>query len=284
MPMYMVIKVLGERIQLKQTELKIVTDDTLKELKSFDVITPDLYQDAFQSKLKDLGVETNLDVLSQNNIPVILDKILKIQQETKAGSKMLQENIDLATIAIDNKDAEALSSIKEHMIALQERINSLEEEVYIDDLTKAYNRKWLFDKILVDDKFEKPGVLTFIDLDKFKVINDTYGHIAGDKVLFLISNVLRKLDGVEVIRFGGDEFIMLSFEKDLEHIESFLTKINEGFKTKSFKFQGHTFKISLSSGSSNFEAGTNFHQVTSIVDKKMYEAKRLSQEKVALSA
>ena len=263
---------------MKHTELKVVTDDTLKELRSFDVITPDLYQNAFQSKLKGLGIETDLDVLSQNNIPIILDKILKIQQETKMGSKVLQENIDLATIAIDNQDEKALASIKEHMTTLQGRIASLEEEVYIDDLTKAYNRKWLFDKVLVDDKFQKSGVLTFIDLDKFKIINDTYGHIAGDKVLFLISNVLQKLDGVDVVRFGGDEFIMISFEKDLAYIEAYLAKINEGFKTKSFKFQGSTFKISLSAGSSNFETGTNFHQVTGIVDEKMYEAKRLKKE------
>jgi diguanylate cyclase (GGDEF)-like protein len=269
---------------LKQTELKVVTDDTLKELRNFDVITPDLYTDAFASKLKVMGLETDLDVLSQNNVPLILDKILKIQKETQEGTKVLKENIDLATIAIHDKDEEALASIKEHMSALQDRIAALEEEVYIDDLTKAYNRKWLFDKVLKDDKFTQDGVLTFIDLDKFKVINDSYGHIAGDKVLFLISNVLQKLEGVDVIRFGGDEFIMISFTKDLEYIEEYLFKINEGFKTKSFKFQGHTFKVGLSSGSSTFKAGNNFHEITGIVDEKMYEAKRAKKEAEAALA
>ncbi len=263
---------------MENKQLKVVTDDTLKELRVFDVITPDLYHDAFQSKLKGLGVETNLDVLSQNNVPLILDKILKIQKETKEGADSLKENIDLATIAIDKKDDKALASIKEHMSALQDRILALEEEVYIDDLTKAYNRKWLFDKILVNDKFDQNGVLTFIDLDKFKVINDSYGHIAGDKVLFLISNVLQKLEGVDVIRYGGDEFIMISFEKDVNYIEDYLTKINEGFKTKSFKFQGHTFKVSLSSGSATFETGQNFHEITGIVDEKMYAVKRAKKE------
>lgn len=266
---------------MKNTQLKVVTDDTLKELRSFDVITPDLYQDAFQSKLKGMGVETDLDILSQNNVPLILDKILKIQKETQEGASSLKENIDLATVAIHDQDEEALAAIKEHMSALQERISALEEEVYIDDLTKAYNRKWLFDKILVDDKFPQNGVLTFIDLDKFKIINDSYGHIAGDKVLFLISNVLQKLEGVDVIRYGGDEFIMISFEKDLNYIEDYLAKINEGFKTKSFKFQGHTFKVGLSAGSSPFEEGINFHEITSIVDEKMYEAKRAKKEEEA---
>jgi len=270
---------------LKHKELKIVTDDTLKELRELDVITPDLYTDAFQSKLKSIGVDADMDILSQNNVPLILDKILKIQKETQEGTKTLKENIDLATVAINNEDKEALASIKEHMTALQERISALEEEVYIDDLTKAYNRKWLFDKVLEDDTFPKDGVLTFIDLDKFKVINDSYGHIAGDKVLFLISNVLQKLDNVSVIRYGGDEFIMLSFDNDVNYIETYLEKINEGFKTKSFKFQGHTFKVSLSSGSSTFKAGENFHQITGIVDEKMYETKRAKKEaEAALTA
>jgi len=269
---------------LKHKELKVVTDDTLKELRSFDVITPDLYTNAFEAKVKDLGVDTDLNVLTQNNVPYILDKILKIQKETQEGTKVLKDSIDLATIAIDEKDEEALAAIKNHMSALQERISALEEEVYVDDLTKAYNRKWLFDKILIDDKFDKDGVLTFIDLDKFKVINDTYGHIAGDKVLFLISNVLQKLEGVDVVRYGGDEFIMISFEHNLAYIEDFLEKINEGFKTKSFKFQGHTFKVSLSAGSSAFKKGMNFHEITSIVDEKMYATKRAKKELEALSA
>ncbi len=269
---------------MKQAELKIATDDTLKELREFDVITPDLYTDAFQSKLKSIGVDADMDILSQNNVPLILDKILKIQKETQEGTKTLKENIDLATVAIRNQDEEALASIKDHMTALQERISALEEEVYIDDLTKAYNRKWLFDKILENDTFPKDGVLTFIDLDKFKVINDSYGHIAGDKVLFLISNVLQKLDGVDVIRYGGDEFIMISFNHDVDYIESYLTKVNEGFKNKSFKFQGHTFKVSLSSGSASFKSGENFHQITSIVDEKMYQTKRAKKEEEALTA
>lgn len=269
---------------MKHTELKVVTDDTLKELKSFDVITPDLYTDAFQSHLKGLGLDADLEILTQNNIPLILDKVLKIQKETQEGTQVLKDNIDLATIAINDRDEKALEAIKEHMSALQDRISALEEEVYIDDLTKAHNRKWLFDKVLEDDKFVEDGVLTFIDLDKFKVINDSYGHIAGDKVLFLISNVLQKLEDVDVVRYGGDEFIIISTTKSLAHIETYLTKINEGFKTKSFKFQGHTFKVGLSFGSSTFEAGINFNEITSIVDEKMYEAKRKKKEAEAAEA
>ncbi len=270
---------------MQQRDLKIATEDTRKELQTFDVITPDLYSDAFNTKLKQIGgVDADLDVLSQNNIPFILDKILKIQKETQEGTQTLKENIDLATIAIDNQDQKALASIKEHMTALQNRISALEEEVYVDDLTKAYNRKWLFDKILRHNCFQKNGVLTFIDLDKFKHINDSYGHIAGDKVLFLISNVLKKLEGVDVVRYGGDEFIMISFEHDVDYLEKYLQKVNEDFDTKSFKFQGHTFKVSLSAGSSTFSTGDDFDTITAKVDAKMYEIKRAKKEAQAVTA
>jgi diguanylate cyclase (GGDEF)-like protein len=257
---------------MKHEELKVVTDDTLKELRGFDVITPNLYSDAFGSKMKDFGID---DKITDQDIPLILDKVLKIQTETQSGIKSLKENIDLATIAINDEDTTALATIKEHMGTLFERIAALEEEVYIDDLTKVYNRKWLFDKVLKDEAFQQEGVLTFVDLDKFKNINDTYGHIAGDKVLFLIANILKKLDGVDIIRYGGDEFIMITFSQSLEHMESHIKKINEGFEHKSFKFQGKTFKVSISAGSSSFKDGDNFHTITNIVDALMYEAKKL---------
>ena len=270
---------------MNHEELKIVTDDTLKELRGFDVITPNLYSDAFGTKLKGIGSLEGNSVLESNEIPLIMDKVLKIQKETLEGTKTLKENIDLATVAIDNEDTKTLSVIKEHMLALQERISALEEAVYIDDLTKAHNRKWLFDKVLrTDETFAKEGVLTFIDLDDFKTINDTYGHIAGDKVLFLIANMLQKLEAVDVVRYGGDEFIMISFSKTQNQLEEYITKINEGFKNKSFKFQGNTFKVSLSSGSSHFKEGENFHQITAVVDEKMYETKRAKKEKLALTA
>ena len=241
---------------------------------SLEVVTPQIYETIFTSKLKlydkDLEVdEMDIDIITQN-----LETINKFHKETTKSAKHMQESINLAQEAIDNNDKKALNHIKNDMQALQDKIAKLENEVYIDSLTKVYNRKWLFNKVLESGNFQNEGVLVFIDLDDFKSINDNYGHLAGDKVLVLIANLLEKISNADIVRFGGDEFIIVSNENRVKSIETELDDINRSFEKKSLRFQEHTFKIGLSFGSAKYHKGDSFHQIAQIVDQKMYEQKR----------
>jgi diguanylate cyclase (GGDEF)-like protein len=258
---------------LKENELKIVTDDTLKELRSLDVITPDTYAVTFNEKLKSLNIDLDLDKIESEAEFTNLDKIFKMQKETQSNTKELKENIDLATVAIDKHDNIALYSIKTQMSSLQQKIDALENIIYIDDLTKVHNRKWLFDKALEDERFKHDGILTFIDLDSFKSINDNYGHTAGDKSLYLIATLLEKIENTKVARLGGDEFLLISKESDTSDIERILDGINRSFEDKSIKYKEHTFKLSISYGSENFKKGEDFNYINELVDSKMYKNK-----------
>jgi diguanylate cyclase (GGDEF)-like protein len=260
-------------VSLKQSELKTVTNDTLKELRSLDVITPDIYTTTFNKKLKSLNPSIDLDNLNSEAELINIDKIYKIQKETQTNTKELKENIDLATVAIDKQDTIALSNIKTQMSSLQKKIDALENIIYIDDLTKVHNRKWLFDKALENERFKDDGILTFIDLDNFKSINDNYGHTAGDKSLYLIATLLEKIENSEVARLGGDEFLLISKSGNISDIESVLDSINRSFEDKSIKYKEHKFKLSISYGSEYFKKGEDFNYINELVDKKMYENK-----------
>ncbi len=263
-------------------ELIVVTNDTFKELKKHEIVTPDLYKDIFEQKVKshnsDDNLDDNLDDINVSSSSQVLQKALKLQNETKDNAILLKDSIDLATIAIKDNDQNALENVKEQMTSLQEKIKHLEEQIYIDELTKVKNRKWLFDMALKDDKFINSGSLSFIDLDRFKVINDSYGHLAGDKVLFLIGSLLRKLEDSEIVRYGGDEFLVISYKHNMEDLNKFLTSINESFIHKSMKFQENTFKLSISFGSCEFKENDNFHHIADIIDKKMYMHKRSKEQ------
>jgi len=267
-------------VELK--ELIVVTNDTFKELKKHEIVTPDLYKDIFEQKVKshnsDDNLDDNLDDINVSSSSQVLQKALKLQNETKDNAILLKDSIDLATIAIKDNDQNALENVKEQMTSLQEKIKHLEEQIYIDELTKVKNRKWLFDMALKDDKFINSGSLSFIDLDRFKVINDSYGHLAGDKVLFLIGSLLRKLEDSEIVRYGGDEFLVISYKHNMEDLNKFLTSINESFIHKSMKFQENTFKLSISFGSCEFKENDNFHHIADIIDKKMYMHKRSKEQ------
>ncbi|WP_022856100.1 GGDEF domain-containing protein [Thermodesulfobacterium thermophilum] len=157
-----------------------------------------------------------------------------------------------------------------------------------DELTGLYNRYYLKDylaKLIEKLKRNQNNklFLIFIDLDNFKLINDTYGHNKGDNVLKEVAEILtvnfRKYDVIS--RYGGDEFIVLleSNEHPTKKINALRQKIEENFKE---------FNLSFSYGISifpddiediNMETQEIIKQLIEIADKRMYEDKT-KREKV----
>ncbi len=251
-------------------ELQIITNEALKESGKFDVVTPSLYEDIFYAKAekKAITIEELNDFESK-----ILKKILKIQNETKKNTMALKDNIDLAQIAIKNQDSEALHKISTDVEELQQRVLLLETQIYFDDLTKVYNRKWLYEKCLVDDKFCYDGVLAFVDINYFKQINDTYGHITGDKVLYMVASWINKMENADIIRYGGDEFLLITKSCNQAEVENFFKDLTDSLSKKSLKYKDKLFKVSISVGIESFKKGDEFKRILECVDQKMYDNK-----------
>jgi diguanylate cyclase (GGDEF)-like protein len=119
-----------------------------------------------------------------------------------------------------------------NQLGLYKELKSIGDQVYTDELTKLYNRKYLEKRI--SDKVEE-YYFVLADIDKFKSVNDTYGHIAGDHVLKYFSKMLStdiypKAD--YVIRLGGEEFLILfevqkysSVDEVYEIVDSFRDRL-----------------------------------------------------------
>lgn len=109
----------------------------------------------------------------------------------------------------------------------------LHNNLYSDQLTKAYNRYYL-DKIMTDKINEKiPFTILFLDFDKFKCINDTYGHLVGDQILVHFVQLINHHINVsyKLFRYGGDEFcIILNNPKDRNIILGQLDELKDQFK------------------------------------------------------
>ncbi len=127
--------------------------------------------------------------------------------------------------------------------------------------------------------------LMFVDLDRFKEINDTHGHDVGDMILKTVSSrikkVLRKEDLVS--RIGGDEFnILIDYIKDYEDAIFIANKINDEVK-KEIKLESKSFHCSLSIGVSIFpNHGTSTTELTKNADAAMYEVKNAGRNGVML--
>jgi len=257
--------------------LQEITDAVLKELRKFEIVTPEIFANLYQQKARELKLIDKIDIKELSSESV-LNKYYEIQEKTKENVEFLSENATKAQEAIKNKDEALLNDVNSKMESLMEKISKLQKQVYLDELTKVYNRKYLFEEILEQDFFKDNGVITFIDLDKFKYINDNFGHIVGDKVLSLTAKMLSEIEESEIIRYGGDEFIVVS-TLTKEKVKRFFEKLTVTLSKKSFKHQDKKFKIGFSYGIETFSKGDSFSSIVEKVDEIMYEQKRLKKEK-----
>ncbi|TMM44836.1 diguanylate cyclase [Colwellia ponticola] len=169
-----------------------------------------------------------------------------------------------------------------------EMLDTIQEksiEATIDPLTQLKNRRALEveSKVLIQSALltNKPLSVAMIDIDHFKVVNDTYGHDVGDDVLKLISKVLksnfRKKD--LIVRNGGEEFCVvlddLSLEKVINLFEKLIKKIASTPYEKDDVVINITASIGLFHGINN-----NIKPMLSLADKKLYVAKKTGRNKL----
>lgn len=188
----------------------------------------------------------------------------------------LSDCADRALSAMESENKADLKAVIQETEKLQEEIHELRKIVYEDGLTKSYNRKWFDDTILDHDhlSLRDSGTIVMIDLNKFKEINDTYGHIIGDKVLIHVALKLKESGG-RVVRYGGDEFLMI-FDKKIssQNIEEKMETILRYFEKIHFNVADKSFKISFAYGMAAFTTGSNLNDVIETADNAMYLHKR----------
>lgn len=170
-----------------------------------------------------------------------------------------------------------IASLVRHNYDLKKIKTELEELTYRDALTGTLNRRGLFkeaeDLILAKKKF----TLCFIDLNKFKIVNDTYGHNIGDILLQEFAYTVQKLtDKKHTVfsRIGGDEFILI-FEKESEKEEdTFFKKLEKELQHIRLIEGREDIDISFSIGKAAYpEDGENMDQLIRCADNKMYQEK-----------
>ncbi|WP_222429892.1 diguanylate cyclase [Paenibacillus cremeus] len=159
-----------------------------------------------------------------------------------------------------------------------------------DPLTGLYNRRFFYQHIEVElnrvMRYPSPISLALIDIDKFKEVNDTYGHHVGDLVLqgigVFLQERLRKTD--MVARLGGEEFVLLmpnTTEAEATHL---LTSLLSGIRQKPIaRYEGQEHFITFSAGITEWYPGLSVLDWTRHADYAMYKAKRNGRNRVAKS-
>ena len=258
-----------------ERRLQIISNETKDAIAQLDVITPSIYASLFSQAAKKHNVNIEDETaISADIIQAQCSSLQKLQTETSKNAKELSENTSKAINAIKSNDTESLKQVLEETKALRIEVEKLKESVYKDELTHAYNRKWFHDHYIneQDNTLKEKGSIVIIDLNYFKEINDTFGHIIGDKVLIFITNQLKKVNK-KVIRYGGDEFIILFSHHNLNQIHKSMLELREHILTKKLKAHDAEFRVSFSYGLYSFPKGSELSKVIEEADKLMYKDK-----------
>jgi diguanylate cyclase (GGDEF)-like protein len=204
-------------------------------------------------------------------------------------------NINLKTKEELAKVREQLPQIKDYIESAKPEIVSkklmqvLERSARTDSLTGLYNRKYLeesIEQIVQQSKRTKIsyGVL-MVDIDYFKMVNDTYGHDVGDEAIRIIANTLveNTRDSDIVIRYGGEEFVVLLYNCDSQYVIKVAQNIREAFSKRKINAGSTNFSKTISIGASIFpDTAESFWQCIKYADMALYHAKETGRNKVVL--
>jgi diguanylate cyclase (GGDEF)-like protein len=262
---------------------KKISDKVKKEINSIEIVTPSIYNSIYNNIASDLNIDIKSEQdVSNNLITNQISMITKLNNQTNQNIEKLDCTSKKALDALHKRDENLLQETINETALLRQEIENLKNSLYQDTLTKAYNRSWLNNKVIFNENnFDTDGVLVIIDMNYFKEINDTLGHSAGDKALVYITNFIKKSCKCDVVRYGGDEFILIyKYELDFEKIDNNLNNFRENLLKKQLKFKEKKFRLSFSFGTVLYKKGDSFFDILEKADEKMYEDKIYIKKKV----
>jgi len=208
-----------------------------------------------------------------------IESIIKIMKTGDINTKIYEERgteIGLVSKFFNY----LLDSLRQKQIDLQNSNIKLQSKANIDPLTQIFNRRALLEKLKDKNLYQTNYSIIMIDIDKFKDINDTYGHNIGDSVLKELSQIVTTLirDRDIFARWGGEEFLVLANNIKLSEVEKIAEKIRKNIEEFSFLYVGH---ITVSLGASSpRKLGDSFELVLENADKALYQAKDLGRNRV----
>jgi diguanylate cyclase (GGDEF)-like protein len=158
-----------------------------------------------------------------------------------------------------------------------------------DALTGLFNRRYLFDMLSQEanrqSRASGPFSVCILDIDFFKKVNDTHGHLAGDEVLHgLAENVLESLRNIDCFgRYGGEEFLLILPQTPLDGAEVKAERVRRKVESLRFPNIAESFKVTVSIGVAEYQDGESPEETISRADQALYKAKEQGRNRVIVA-
>jgi diguanylate cyclase (GGDEF)-like protein len=215
--------------------------------------------------LKDQLLQAKKDISFAKNSYQLLS------EQQKEGQNLLEERVQERTLELH-------IALQE----LEEANRELKQKNTLDELTGLFNRRYYDQKILAEYRRSKrnltPLSLIIIDIDHFKTVNDSYGHLAGDQCLVWLSNHLKeslKRSTDMAFRYGGEEFCIILPDTDENGAIAFAEALRKIIEHRVCTYKSIEISLTISSGVFTYIQQDNIkpEQIFTRADKALYEAK-----------
>lgn len=216
---------------------------------------------------------------------------------TQSDSEWLTVLASQATVSIQNN--RLYQKLQEHAETLEEKValrtaelaeanKELQFLAITDPLIKINNRRYFFEnaqkEVARACRYKTELSILLFDIDHFKKVNDTYGHLAGDQVLQFIGKQLKDmLRNIDLYaRYGGEEFVILLPETDQVEAMETAERVRQGFQEASIPTDNETIRVTISVGVASLmsEKSTTLEKLLDQADTALYHSKENGRNKV----
>ncbi|NLC27996.1 MAG: diguanylate cyclase [Campylobacteraceae bacterium] len=269
-----------KRIELDKEEIKDKIGALDRLLDEINQKIVHLIKSSHSSSEEARTIKKDLNTInfSKDSFESIQARLVKIASSLENEAESLHDKM----IANQNTMNKMYSRIKK----LENALVAAKQESKEDFLTNVSTKRVLMSEL---EKAEEAYVrykidysICFIDLDRFKNINDTYGHEAGDVILKTVGRILQKLARkVDVVgRYGGEEFVVILPSTSLEQAVVFAQKVRQAIEQFTFIYKKDRIVVTASCGISERKAHKSKEEAFEMADKMLYEAKEAGRNLV----
>ena len=266
---------------LEQAGMKVTIETNPCEvLAAMQAHTPDL-----------LLLDLNMPIVNGDELAAVIR-----QQEQYQSIPILflsananpDKKTDLLEIGSDDLLSKGMApeELVRHVKSRVDRAKILTAMMYQDSLTGLLNHAQIqlaAERVFLQAKRKNSSfTIIMIDIDKFKLVNDTYGHLNGDRVIKALAQLLQqRLRVTDYIgRFGGEEFLIILPDINISDTENIINSLRKSFSLIDFKDKGLSFNVTFSAGVATNKDMNTFIEQIKMADVALYKAKKLGRNRV----
>jgi len=266
---------------LEQAGMKVTIETNPCEvLAAMQAHTPDL-----------LLLDLNMPIVNGDELAAVIR-----QQEQYQSIPILflsanahpDKKTDLLEIGSDDLLSKGMApeELVRHVKSRVDRAKILTAMMYQDSLTGLLNHAQIqlaAERVFLQAKRKNSSfTIIMIDIDKFKLVNDTYGHLNGDRVIKALAQLLQqRLRVTDYIgRFGGEEFLIILPDINISDTENIINSLRKSFSLIDFKDKGISFNVTFSAGVATNKDMNTFIEQIKMADVALYKAKKLGRNRV----